>query len=219
VLTIVGVMTFYSGFIFGMTMFLQSGLGLSPLRAGLAFGPMGVAFALGSLTARRLLARYGVRVIIGGQALLVLSTAVLLIELSAAGTGTSAWQTAPPLVLGGLGTGITLPALTGVVVSKVPPRQAGLASGLLTTAQQFANTLGVAVFGAVFFDALGDHPSRARYVHALEVVAGAGGGLCLLTLGAAFLLPRGPVGPPPGARPPSVPGGDRSGARDGVKAV
>ncbi|WP_225847021.1 MFS transporter [Streptomyces sp. HPF1205] len=210
ILTIVGVMTFYSGFIFGMTMFLQSGLGLSPLKAGLTFGPMGLAFAAGSLSARPMLMKYGVKVITIGQVLLLLSTAVLLVELKAAGTGTSAWEMVAPMVLGGLGTGVTLPALTGVVISKVPQQQAGLASGLLTTAQQFANTIGVAVFGVIFFNALGDHPGKSRFVHALEVVGGTGIGLSLATLAATFLLPRGPMGPPPGARPPAAAPGQPS---------
>jgi EmrB/QacA subfamily drug resistance transporter len=200
ILTIVGVMTFYSGFIFGMTMFLQFGLGLSPLKAGLTFGPMGLAFAFSSLMARPMLMKYGVKVINIGQVLLVLSTAVLLIELNAAGTGTSAWEMVAPMILGGLGTGVTLPALTGVVISKVPPQQAGVASGLLTTAQQFANTIGVAVFGVIFFNALGNTPNKSHYVHALEVVGGVGIGLSLVTLAATFLLPRGPMGPP---RPPA----------------
>ncbi|MCX4800047.1 MULTISPECIES: MFS transporter [unclassified Streptomyces] len=203
ILIIVGVMTFYSGFIFGMTMFLQFGLGLSPLRAGLTFGPMGLGFALSSLMARPMLMKYGVKVITIGQVLLVLSTVVLLFQLNFSGTDTSAWEMVVPMVLGGLGTGVTLPALTGVVMSKVAPQQAGVASGLLSTAQQFANTIGVAVFGVFFFNALGSGPTKGDYVQGLEVVGWYGIGLSLLTLAATFLLPRGPMGPPPGARPPA----------------
>lgn len=203
ILIIVGVMTFYSGFIFGMTMFLQFGLGLSPLRAGLTFGPMGLGFALSSLMARPMLMKYGVKVITIGQVLLVLSTVVLLFQLNFSGTDTSAWEMVVPMVLGGLGTGVTLPALTGVVMSKVAPQQAGVASGLLSTAQQFANTIGVAVFGVFFFNALGSGPTKGDYVQGLEVVGWYGIGLSLLTLAATFLLPRGPMGLPPGARPPA----------------
>jgi EmrB/QacA subfamily drug resistance transporter len=203
VLTIVGVMTFYAGFIFGMTLFLQSGLGLSPAKAGLTFGPMGLGFAASSFMARPMLMKFGVKVINAGQVLLVLSTVVLLIELNASGTDTKAWEMVIPMVLGGMGTGVTLPALTGVVMSKVAPQQAGVASGLLSTAQQFANTIGVAVFGVIFFNALGSSPDKGDYVHALEVVGGTGIGVSLVTLAATFLLPRGPMGPPPGARPPA----------------
>jgi EmrB/QacA subfamily drug resistance transporter len=203
---IVGVMTFYSGFLFSMTMFLQFGLGLTPLHAGLTFGPMGLAFALSSLMARPLLMRFGVIVITVGQVLLVLSTVVLLISLEASGAKTTVWEMLAPMILGGLGTGVTLPSLTGVVMSKVAPPQAGVASGVLTTAQQFAQTIGVAVLGVIFFNALGVHLDRAGYVHALTVVGASGIGLSVATLIGTFFLPRGPMGPPPGARPPASTG-------------
>jgi EmrB/QacA subfamily drug resistance transporter len=200
---IVGVMTFYSGFLFCMTLFLQFGLGLNPLRAGLTFAPMGLGFALSSLLARPLLMRFGGIVITVGQVLLVLSTVVLLISLKASGADTTVWDTVAPMILGGLGTGVTLPALTGVVMSKVAPPQAGVASGVLTTAQQFAQTIGVAVLGVIFFNALGTHLDKVSYVHALIVVSGSGIGLSVATLIGTFFLPRGRMGPPPGARPPA----------------
>ena len=197
---IIGVMTFYSGFLFCMTMFLQFGLGLSPLHAGLTFGPMGLGFALSSLMARPLLMKFGPIVITIGQVLLVLSTVVLLISLKASGNGTSVWETVAPLILGGLGTGVTLPALTGVVMSKVPPPQAGVASGVLTTAQQFAQTIGVAVLGVIFFNSLGIHLDKVGYVRALVVISAVGIGLSLATLVGTFFLPR-KIGPPPAPRP------------------
>jgi MFS family permease len=201
---IVGVMTFYSGFLFCMTMFLQFGLKLSPFEAGVTFGPMGLAFALSSLMARPMLMKFGVIVITIGQALLALSTVVLLVSLEASGRHTSVWEMVAPMILGGLGTGVTLPSLTGVVMSKVAMPQAGVASGVLTTAQQFAQTTGVAVLGVIFFNALNLRLTKNGYVHALAVVSGTGIGLTLLTLIGTFFLPRGPMGPPPGARPPAA---------------
>lgn len=213
---IVGVMTFYSGFLFCMTMFLQFGLGLTPLHAGLTFGPMGLGFAFSSLMARPLLMRFGVIVITVGQVLLVLSTVVLMISLEASGGSTSVWEMVAPMILGGLGTGVTLPALTGVVMSKVAPPQAGVASGVLTTAQQFAQTIGVAVLGVIFFNALGTHLDKAGYVHALTVVGGSGIGLSVATLIGTFFLPRGPMGPPPGARPAADAGAAAVGRQAGA---
>ncbi|HEU4946827.1 MAG TPA: MFS transporter [Kribbella sp.] len=205
-LTMTGIMTFYSGFIFGMTLFLQAGLHLDPLEAGLTFGPLGIGFASSSLMARRLTTKYGSKVISAGQAMLVLGTLALLLELRLDGVDTSAVRMIAPLIFAGLGTGLTIPSLTGVVVSQVMPRQAGVASGLLATAQQFANTIGVAVFGVVFFDALGPTPSRGDFVSSLEWVAGVGMGLSLVTLVLSFLLPRdrqqqaGPQAAPAGPR-------------------
>jgi EmrB/QacA subfamily drug resistance transporter len=195
-LMMVGIMGFYSGFIFGMTLFLQSGLHLDPLRAGLTYGPLGIGFAVSSLVARRLTMRYGSRAITVGLAMVVLGILALLIELRLDGVGTSAPRLIGPMVLAGLGTGLTIPSLTGVVVSQVPQQQAGLASGLLTTFQQFANTIGVAVLGVIFFDTLGVRPGRGDFVSSLEWVAVAGLALTLVTLAFSFLLPRARPAPP-----------------------
>ena len=189
-LTIIGIMAFYSGFIFGLTLFLQAGLHLSPLQAGLTFGPMGLGFAASALLARPLTVRFGPAVISAGQFLLVTGLVVLLIEARLAGTDLGAVHVVGPMILVGLGTGLTIPSLTGVVVSQVALPQAGLASGLLVTGQQFANTIGVAGFGVLFFDTLGPRPDRADYVSSLEWVAGAGLALGILTLAISFLLPR-----------------------------
>ena len=51
-------MVVFGGWLFGLALELQDGLGESPLRAGLTFVPCGVAFALVSLNWRRLPARY-----------------------------------------------------------------------------------------------------------------------------------------------------------------
>src|ERR1700729_4447796 len=48
----------FGGWLFGLALELQDGLGDSPLRAGLTFVPCGVAFALVSMNWRRLPARY-----------------------------------------------------------------------------------------------------------------------------------------------------------------
>jgi EmrB/QacA subfamily drug resistance transporter len=215
---IVGVMTFYSGFLFCMTMFLQFGLGLSPLHAGLTFAPMGAGFAVSSLMARPMLMKFGPIVIRVGQLLLILATVILVISLEASGGRTSVWEMVAPMILGGLGTGVTIPSLTGVVMSKVAPPQAGVASGVLSTGQQFAQTIGVAVLGVIFYNALGIHLDKIGYVHALTVISSVGLGLCLATLIGTFLLPGGPMGPPQGARPTAAGVPAAVGANAGAKA-
>ena len=59
-------MVVFGGWLFGLALELQDGLGDSPLRAGLTFVPCGVAFALVSLNWRRLPARYHERLPVAG---------------------------------------------------------------------------------------------------------------------------------------------------------
>jgi len=69
----------------------------------------------------------------------------------------------------GVGNGLILPSLIGAALAGTRPSQAGAASGVLTTSQQFAGAAGVAVLGAVFFAALGHRSGRADYVNAAEI--------------------------------------------------
>jgi predicted MFS family arabinose efflux permease len=58
--------------------------------------------------------------------------------------------------------------LASTVLAKVPPQHAGAASGVLSTALQIGNALGVAVIGFVFYDRAGPSGDRESYVSAFE---------------------------------------------------
>jgi EmrB/QacA subfamily drug resistance transporter len=162
----------FASFMLGLTLLLQSGLGLSPLHSGLTFGPLGVMFAIASVFGQRLVARYGVGVISAGAAISGLGLTALLFELWALGGSITAPELIPAMVVVGLGNGMSLPALIGVVISRVRASQAGAAAGMLTTAQQFAGAAGVALIGVVFYAGLGSHPHAASYVNAMIRLVG-----------------------------------------------
>ena len=75
--------------------------------------------------------------------------------------------------------------------SRIPPQEAGAASGVFTMVQQVAFTLGIAVIVGMFFSQLGPAPDARRYTAALSVALGCNAVLMLLTCGLAFALPRG----------------------------
>ncbi|MEU6994510.1 MFS transporter [Streptomyces sp. NPDC046465] len=158
---------YFGSFMFTLTLLLQSGLDLGPLGAGLVFAPMGVLFAGSSLLGRRLADRFGTSVLIAGSAV----TAAGLLFLAGL-LHTSAQDIGVPLVIGclclvGFGNGLVLPALIGAALVEVRPEKAGVASGVLTTTQQFASSAGVAVVGATFFGMLGARPAPADYARAM----------------------------------------------------
>ena len=107
-----------------------------------------------------------------------------------AGGQLTGWETAPATALIGIGQGLMVPSLMGAVLSHVRPEQAGAAAGVLTTTQQFAIASGVAVIGAVFYEAIGGAPSRASFVSGLAVVAWVDAALLVLAAALTFLLPR-----------------------------
>ncbi|WP_344668656.1 MFS transporter [Catenulispora yoronensis] len=181
----------FGGFMLAMTLFLQGGMHMSPVRAGLLFGPLGVAFAGSSMLARRVSGRFGSRVIAIGAALSTTGLVLLGVVLTWRGTDLAAWQLLPSMMLVGAGNGLVLPSLVGSVLAGIRSRNAGAASGMLVTAQQFGGAAGVTVLGTVFFSALGSHPSgfgdfvtAMRWVDAVDVVT------IVAILGLAFLLPK-----------------------------
>jgi len=151
----------------GITVLLQSGLGLNPLQSGLSFTPLGVAFALTSLAGNQLRARYGTSVIARGAMVASAGVTALLIELWVAGSSITVAGLVIPMTVVGIGTGMVIPSLIGVVLTGVDPHRAGAASGVLTTAQQFASATGVAILGVVFFNALGSAPDLSTYASAI----------------------------------------------------
>lgn len=177
-------LSFFASFMLGVTILLQDGLALTPLKAGLTFGPLGMAFGLFSVLARRVAEWVGPRVITYGLAIASAGLGILLLDLYWSGAATSAARIIGPLTVIGAGSGLAFPALVGAVLARTGPALAGSAAGILTTVQQFAIAAGVAVLGGVFFAVLGSAPVRARFVFALGVLTAVD---CALTVGAVVL--------------------------------
>jgi MFS family permease len=145
----VAFMVSFGGLMFVLTLLLQTNLGLRPLAAGLTFLPLALASMATSLIGPRLVAKFGLAVLAAGAMTELLGLVSLAIELHGADLAV-AWMLAPLTVIGA-GSGLVLPALIGLVLQGVPPKQAGAAAGVLTTSQQFAAATGVAALGAVYF--------------------------------------------------------------------
>ncbi|KZM76124.1 MFS transporter [Nocardia terpenica] len=187
-----GYLTFFAGFMLCLTLLLQNGLGLSPLRAGLAFAPLGVCFAGSSFfLARRVADRIGNRVMVVGTLVSLTGLAVTLLALATGGPNVTALELIPGMMIVGTGNGLTIPSVVGAVLSSgIPPQQAGMAAGVLTTSQQFGNAIGATVLGVIFFSALGASHGTGSYVTAMEMTAVAAIAVLAVVLVAALALPR-----------------------------
>jgi len=136
----------YSVFFFG-ALYLEQVRGFSPLTTGFAFLPMTLtvaAMALGVVS--RLVVRFGPRrVLVAGLPALIAGLA--LFALVHAGTPYPVIFAA--LILMGLGAGSSFVPLLTMAMANVPPRDAGVASGILNVAMQIAAALGLAILGAL----------------------------------------------------------------------
>ncbi|MYU22068.1 MFS transporter [Streptomyces sp. SID8352] len=163
----VAFMIYFGSFMFTLTLLLQSGLGLDPLEAGLVFSPMGVLFTATSMVGGRLTARWGMNALVVSGGVTALGLALLALRLATAGADTGLPWIVFCLCLIGGGNGVVLPALFGAALTTVRPQDAGTASGILTTTQQFASAAGVAAVGALFFATAGKAPTDGDWAGAM----------------------------------------------------
>jgi EmrB/QacA subfamily drug resistance transporter len=132
----------FSTFFF-VSLYLQQILGYRPLRAGAAFLPLSAGIATGAIVARKLVPRLGVRIVPLIGLALAASGMIVLTQLPVHGRYTSDLLTG--LLPIGLGLGLTFVPITLAGTTEVSGEDAGLASGLLNTAQQVGGSIGLAV--------------------------------------------------------------------------
>jgi len=149
----------FGGWLFGLALELQDGLGESPLRAGLTFVPCGVAFAIVSLNWRRLPARYHERLPMIGFLVNGVGLVWSGLLLHSGGTG-GVWFYAA-LAVSGAGMAGAFGALMGRVLSRVPVAQAADASGVVVTVNQLGIVVGIAAFGSLYLNLAGKLPAAA----------------------------------------------------------
>ncbi|MEU7430294.1 MFS transporter [Streptomyces sioyaensis] len=129
------------------SVWLQSGLGLGPVRAGLALMPLALASFATSLICGRRLHGKSPRAILAAGLLLSGIGCALQTGLNA---DSSAGSLAVGLALTGIGVGLMGPTMGAAVFAALPPERGGMAAGAMTTFRQLGQTLWVAAFGVLF---------------------------------------------------------------------
>ncbi|MFV8128243.1 MFS transporter [Streptomyces syringium] len=150
-------------FFLAWTLYLQLGLGWSPLKAGLSGLPLSAAMMAGAgMSMQVLVPRFG-RVVLQAGALLAAAGMALFACLAQHyGSDIAMWQALVPLIPMGLGMGLIIAPLTDVILSEVPHEHAGSASGLTNTTVQLGQAVGVALSSVIFFARLGHGDPAAR---------------------------------------------------------
>lgn len=142
---------------FDISLHLQEVYGYGPLKTGAAFLPVTLATMAAALNGRRLIAVLGMRnQLVLGSVL----EAVGLLWIAQIGVHADYWtHVALPMVLIGVGVGLTFVPATAAATVGVPPRQAGVASGLVNTSRQVGGAIGLAALTSVATNGLSEHPT------------------------------------------------------------
>jgi EmrB/QacA subfamily drug resistance transporter len=143
----VGAVVFTNFFL--LTLYVQQVLGYSALKTGLTFLATAGTVIPAAGAAQALVTRVGPRpVLLVG---LTLITAGMLWFTQITVEGSFLTHLLPGYVLVGLGMAFSFIPISIAALAGVEPQQAGLASGLINTAQQIGGALGVAIGATVAF--------------------------------------------------------------------
>ncbi|OKI41234.1 MFS transporter permease [Streptomyces sp. TSRI0281] len=186
-----GIALFFGGLIgtqLVLTLFLQIGRHFSAGDAGLGNLPLAVGTAIGGAVSGAFLAdKIGRKVLQVGPLVQLAGAALLWFELDRLSAGSfSIWDIAPGVAVAGIGAGMVIAALFSFILAAVDDDEIGSASGVLSAVQAIGGSIGVAIFGSVFFAQAKTGDFTAGFHHALIVQA------CLLAafLAITFLLPK-----------------------------
>ena len=135
------------GIFLPLTIYFQSVLGFSALKAGLTMAPASLMSIFVAPVAGRMVDK------IGGKYILMTGLTLFGVGmgwLALIAHPDSTWPTfVAPLVVAGFGMGCIFAPMTTVAMRNVDPRMAGAASGVLNTVRQVGQVIGVAAVGAL----------------------------------------------------------------------
>lgn len=188
-LGLAGIFLFFAGFTgvyLIITLFLQIGQGYSARGAGIANIAIALGTAIGGALSGAVLAeKFGTRVLqIGALAQII--GAILLFTALPNLESFNFWHIAPGMVVSGFGTGLVVAALFDAILLAIKDELVGSASGVLSAVQSIGSSVGVAIFGTIFFNQVTSGQIDKGFRHALLLQIGSVSLFLLIT----FFLPK-----------------------------
>jgi EmrB/QacA subfamily drug resistance transporter len=148
---LVGFLAMY-GVLFFLTLYLQNVHGYTPVQAGIRLLPLSITMMFSSPLGGVLTERFGPRLPLSLGLALV---GVALLLMTGLGVDSGFDELWPPMVMVGLGLGFVVTASAEAIVGNAPVDDAGVASGLQSTAIQVGGVMGTAILGSVLSSTVG----------------------------------------------------------------
>ncbi|MFF4605142.1 MFS transporter [Streptomyces sp. NPDC001339] len=171
-------------FFLSWALYLQLGLGFSPLKAGLSGLPLSLLLMAGAgVSMQVLVPRFGRAVLQVGALVAAVGMGLFAWMTGHYGAEITLWQTMLPLVPMGIGMGLIVAPLADIILSEVPHEHAGSASGLNNTTTQLGQAVGTVLSSLIFFNHLGEGDPATQAADMPDAFA-----QTLPYVGAAFLV-------------------------------
>ncbi len=182
--------TGFTGLLLVISIYLQEGLGHTPLEAGLLLMPFAAGSAIAAPIAGRFVSDVGRQLTVG--ALLVMIAGILFVALVAIGRDPLWPWLVPALLVTGLGGGAVVSPNITLTLAEVPPRMGGAAGGALQTGQRIGASIGAALLVTVYQLIVGttSSPTAGTDDSAATVALLTGAALLLVALAMAFRAMR-----------------------------
>jgi EmrB/QacA subfamily drug resistance transporter len=193
------------GIFFFNSLFLQTVLGYSAVRAGATFLPMTVLIVLVAPVAGNIADRVGSRWLMGAGMILLAVSLLLFARLDQRSTF---WDILPGLLVGGFGMAITMAPTTSAAMAAVPVDKAGVGSGVINSMRQVGGSLGIAIMGTLVATSIHvgqdnpDYPNQ--FVHGYHRALYVGAALLFVGAIVSLLTVRKPSHPEPQLRAESA---------------
>ena len=166
---VVFVLVFFAsivGFSLTMGLFLQIGLGFTPIHASLLLAAMATGAFIGSGVGAWAATAVGRPILHIGLTIMAAGTLVLYLSLHAVRETVGSFTLIPGLAVFGIGMGMIFVPLFSIIMGEIADREVGSASGLLESSQQLGASLGVSILATLFFSTLSagggaQHPAMA----------------------------------------------------------
>jgi EmrB/QacA subfamily drug resistance transporter len=173
-----------------LSLYLQFSLKLDPMHAGFSLVPFSAAFLIGSTFSGKVQGYLGRGSLHLGIIVLAVGISLLAIQAGAVPDHLTIGLVAA-CFLYGIGRGLVTAPLYNTVLVNVPARDAGAASGVASTMPQLANSVGVALIGAVVFGVIPKHGATpADYAHGFVISSVVNMGMLLVAGLLIFFIPK-----------------------------
>jgi EmrB/QacA subfamily drug resistance transporter len=188
---------FFGGFasvFFTLSILWQAGLAHSALITGLVIAPFSVGTLIAAANSDKLSAPLGRLVLVLGCSMLLVGLALVILVIHLTAPAASGWYLVGPLLVAGLGTGMTIAPNQDFVLATVPRQEAGTAAGILGTSQRVGTAIGIAIIGTVLFGSLkfmpGSHTVASAFTRSAQLALLANLGFVVVALILVLALPR-----------------------------
>ncbi|KVN38572.1 MFS transporter [Burkholderia pyrrocinia] len=175
----------YGGWLFACALYLQTGLGYSPMISGFVFAAYAFGFGISNVSWSKLPAR--LLRFTPAVALVVMVAANLAFGATARHAGWIAAVMVPLLFCAGASHGLTFGTTVNQMTQRTSPQHAPALSGLVTTSVQLSIVIGVAALGAIYL-AVAAPGEKVASAHAIADVTFAIGALALVAIACSLRL-------------------------------